>query len=62
VPRHVIGVGMGNEGPRLPAAKVDRQVSFRQLESAIEMEHWQQGLGISGRGLEFGIASLDQND
>lgn len=37
--RHVVGVGMGDEGPRLPPAKVDRQIGCGQFEPAVPMKH-----------------------
>jgi hypothetical protein len=39
VPRHVIDVGVRDEGPWLAATKIDRQVRSRQLQSAVEMKH-----------------------
>ena len=40
---HVVGVGVGDEAPRLTAAKIDREIDAGQLQPAVVMEHGIEG-------------------
>ena len=37
--RHVVRMGVGDESPRLAAAKIDREIDAGQLEPAVVVEH-----------------------
>lgn len=39
MPRHVIGMSVRDKPSRLPAAKVDRQIGLRQLQTIVVMKH-----------------------
>ena len=38
MPRHVVVMGVRNEGPRLATAKVDRQIGSSQLQAVVPVK------------------------